>query len=396
MEKKSFAERYRAWRDKVHGWADGHSVLGFPVRHPTLFLLIIFIVVVAVCGTCNSIARKKAVEEPTSSYVHERKKLAQSYDDQTQLGNLLNVNDKYYYYTTTISATANPETFSRYNLGSSSRNLVKPMFERGAGMYYFPVDDIPFTGKYLYVYTDAVTSYRIQYYLVFTFGSGSWSNQNSLAGTGISSVEIDGCVYYSTARSDMYSACVYGLPISSGRGAVVKYLGVRLLDANMPNDFSLTVSVTDHTFYHYDSPTGYPVIENFNINELVLSAYDEGYSAGFQSGEDAGADAVKSYYYDVGYNTGYRVGYENGQSDPLQDIVDEAYKKGYAIGKEDGYALGNSSDMTLTTLFWNVIDEPFAVIYRLLNFDVLGVNVFAFVMGIVTLGLVGFVIKLVI
>lgn len=396
MEKKSFAERYRAWRDKVHEWADGHSVLGFPVRHPSLFLVLLFVIVVAVCGSLNAISRKKAVDEPTSSYVHERKKLAQSFDDQTQLGNLLNVKDKYYYFTTTISSTTNPETLSRYNLGSSTRNLVKPMFERGAGMYYFPVDDIPCTGKYLYVYTDAVTSYRIQPFLVFTYGSGSWSYANSLVGTGISSVEIDGCVYYSSSRSDMYSAFVYGLPISSARDAVVKYLGVRLFDGNMPNDFSLTISVTDHTFYHYDSSTGYPVIDNFTLNELVLSSFDDGYNAGFQDGEDAGADAVKNYYYDVGYSTGYRVGYENGQADPLQDIVDEAYKKGYAIGKEDGYNLGQSSDMTLTTLFWSVIDEPFAVIYRLLNFDVLGVNVFGFVMGLITLGLIGFVLKLVI
>lgn len=96
-----------------------------------------------------------------------------------------------------------------------------------------------------------------------------------------------------------------------------------------------------------------------------------------------GADGYYSSGYDEGYNKGVLAGRDGGYIDGKRD--------GYAEGLADG----SESGMNLVTLMWTVIDEPFAIVYRLLNFEILGVNVFGFVMGLVTLGLVGVVLKLV-
>lgn len=112
-------------------------------------------------------------------------------------------------------------------------------------------------------------------------------------------------------------------------------------------------------------------------------------------------------YVNIDYRQGYQNGYFEGERVGTQETIanmehevtgayDEGYDLGYTNGYQEGVVAGNNKNITLQKLFWSVIDEPFAVIYRLLNFDVLGVNVFAFASGLVTLGLIGFVIKMII
>lgn len=332
MEKKSFAERYRAWRDKVHEWADGHSVLGFPVRHPTLFLLIIFIVVVAVCGTCNSIARKKAADEDVNTSVV----VPQSHVQRAAYSPQYLFSDDGY--------------FEVYWSASDG--------ERGvSGDGY--LEDFDFSsicdGRYFNVGVlhDYIDSNYPDLSFDFEFVWESVWFDMSGASLGFNGVELRGDLVkfsYTTCDSNSSDKRSYSYMISA-----------------VANGIDFDDSYLYSFSYSYD--------HSFRLQRIV---YFEG--------------GVDSYSYNLGYNTGFN----NGYSDGMDKGYDSGYGDGYSIGKEYGYQLGNNSDMTLTTLFWNVIDQPFAVVYRLLNFDVLGVNVFAFVMGLVTLGIVGFVIKLVI
>lgn len=112
-------------------------------------------------------------------------------------------------------------------------------------------------------------------------------------------------------------------------------------------------------------------------------------------------------YVDVDYQAGYSTGFKEGEkvgiiegqdnmANEISKAEDIAYTNGYNYGYNEGVQAGGHKGITLQKLFWSVIDEPFAVIYRLLDFEVLGVNVFAFLSGLVTLGLIGFVIKMII
>jgi len=326
MEKKPFLKRYREWKSKVESWAADHTVLGFPVRHPTIFLVIVFTIVLVVCGALNASARKKAAEEvPNTSVVVQNRIQRAAYSPEYVFSD-----DGY---------------FEVYWSASDGESGVS-----GDGY----LEDFDFAaicdGRYFNVGVlhDYIDSNYPNLSFDFSFvWQGTWFDMSG-ASLGFNGVELRGDLVkfrYTTSDSAQSDKRDYAYMIS---------------------EVATGFAFDDSFLYSF----GYSYDHSFRLKTIV---YYEG---------------VDSY----AYNQGYASGYANGKSDGNT----EGYLEGYAVGKEYGYNLGQNSDLTLTTLFWNVIDEPFAIIYRLLNFDVLGVNIFTFCMGIVTLGIVGFVIKLVI
>lgn len=115
---------------------------------------------------------------------------------------------------------------------------------------------------------------------------------------------------------------------------------------------------------------------DFNL-PIVISAdanFSLGYAQGFTAGETSG--------YNTGYDTGLTEGREIG------------YTTGYGAGKADGLALG--SDYTFMSLFSAIFDAPIQALTGLLNFEILGINLYNFVTALFTLGLILALIKLLI
>lgn len=402
-QKITFAEKVANFKSKCDDWADKHPVLGFPVRHPSLFLILSFLLVVCVCGSLNYSMRKKAENTASTSNVQPRVKKAVTPADDYQLGNLIvPVNDSPCYFVANGSASTNPTTGTpfTYNRVGGWLNTAQFYDLYGAGYYYFPIEELYVGyGEPLYMYWNLSSNIRFHVYLIL-YSNGTYTNSNALTGTGQSLINLYGVDYSASPRTDTSKACFFAC--NPWDRYSVAYLSVRVLPSALPSSsVDIGLSVTHQPYFRYSISSGYyPYVPYLSYKDIYSTSYQEGYNAGFQEGGSAGVQEG----YSSGYDNGYFAGQQNPDSTLLAEVENVAYNDGYvdgfsvgrAQGIEYGYNLGKESDMTLVELFWNVIDEPFAVIYRLLDFEVLGVNLMQFAMGIVTLGLIGFVIKLII
>lgn len=116
-------------------------------------------------------------------------------------------------------------------------------------------------------------------------------------------------------------------------------------------------------------PYANDVYTSFNVSD---TAYNQGYNEGYQSG------------YDIGLETGTNNGYNNG------------YNIGYDKGYNTGYDEGVNSDLlnqTTNNLFNTLITTPFTFAKEALNFEILGINIFGLITGLITIGIVSFIIK---
>ena len=104
---------------------------------------------------------------------------------------------------------------------------------------------------------------------------------------------------------------------------------------------------------------------------ITISAGQNGYDAGF----DAGVKSVKSQY-----------------ESQLEAVKENARQKGFA----EAEAMFNSgdADYSFFGLISAVIDAPIKAMRGLLNFDILGVNMFAFVTSLFSLAVVLMIVKL--
>lgn len=95
--------------------------------------------------------------------------------------------------------------------------------------------------------------------------------------------------------------------------------------------------------------------------------------------------------YSAGYNDGYSVGNSAGES--------SGYKKGYSVGDNAGYSRGynagvaDSNDYTFLGLMSSVVDAPIKAFTGLFNFEVFGINLSDFVLGVSTLCIIIFVVR---
>lgn len=101
--------------------------------------------------------------------------------------------------------------------------------------------------------------------------------------------------------------------------------------------------------------------------------------------------------YQLGYDAGDRTGYDRG----YQQGSNQGYSSGYQSGKDDGYwigydeALNNSNKYSFTNLISAVIDVPVQTFTSLFNFEILGVNLSGFFLGLLTCCIVIGVIRLI-
>lgn len=95
--------------------------------------------------------------------------------------------------------------------------------------------------------------------------------------------------------------------------------------------------------------------------------------------------------YSAGYNDGYSAGNSAGEA--------SGYKKGYSAGDSAGYSRGysygvsSSNDYTFLGLMSSVVDAPITAFTSLFNFEIFGVNLSGFVLGVFTLCIIIVVVR---
>lgn len=93
----------------------------------------------------------------------------------------------------------------------------------------------------------------------------------------------------------------------------------------------------------------------------------------------------------------YNAGYSQGLLDNQQNV----YNNGYQAGKTDGYANGfnqgvlESNDYSFLGLMSSVVDAPIKAISGLLDFEILGFNMLNFAFGLLSIGVIVFVFKII-
>lgn len=109
-----------------------------------------------------------------------------------------------------------------------------------------------------------------------------------------------------------------------------------------------------------------------------------------------GIDLTDNEFYNQGYNAGQNDGYNKGYSFGEYDGYNSGYKAGNTVGYENGYnkGLSDSNQYTFINLIGATIDAPIHYFQSLFNFELLGVNLSSFLMGLFTLCVVVTIVKL--
>lgn len=160
--------------------------------------------------------------------------------------------------------------------------------------------------------------------------------------------------------------------VGSSRFRIVRD-GLQYTIYDVLGEYTLGTSATDGYYWYL------PLYTSFGASS---DRYNEGYADGEAVGYENGYRAGDTDGYDRGYALGEQYGYNVGQQD------------GYSTGYNDG--LENGSGITWTGLFTSAIEVPVNVLQGILNFEILGVNLWSFFGAIVALCVVLIVVKWVI
>lgn len=107
---------------------------------------------------------------------------------------------------------------------------------------------------------------------------------------------------------------------------------------------------------------------------------------------------IESRYYSISSFSDdfkYNKGYSDGLADNQQNIYNQGYLAGRIIGYGEGHTDGvnDSNTYTFTGLIGAVIDVPVKTILGLLDFEILGVNLFGFAVGLISFSVLLFIIR---
>ena len=142
---------------------------------------------------------------------------------------------------------------------------------------------------------------------------------------------------------------------------------------------------------------GYTHGEDVGYQDGYSAGFDEGEEEGYQSGYDEGVrvNTNSSYAqgYDDGKNTYYSIGFVDGENSGLE----KGYNNGFIVGKNEGYQLGldTSNKYNFTSLVSAVVDVPINTFTSLFNFELLGVNLSGFFLGLLTLCIIITIVKMI-
>lgn len=141
----------------------------------------------------------------------------------------------------------------------------------------------------------------------------------------------------------------------------------------------LTFKINNQHISYYNFLTGYNTTLNNNIQTFGTNqaSYDRGFDDGFIDGVDEGYSDGIAQSSQVSWMEGHSAGYDEGRN------------VGYNVGYEDGLR----DDYRFYDLFFSLFDAELNVFKSIVSFEIFGVNVAGFVLGLVTIGVVAFVIR---
>lgn len=100
--------------------------------------------------------------------------------------------------------------------------------------------------------------------------------------------------------------------------------------------------------------------------------------------------------YNAGFDSGYQSGYDKGALDGNDTGYKQGYSEGSSVGYNKGYSAGinDSNQYTFMSLIGAVFDAPISAFRGLLSFNILGVDMTAFVSSLFALAVIVVIIKI--
>lgn len=383
--KKSWLDKIRDKKEVADNWADNHAVLGFPYRHPLLFGALLGVCVFVVACCCRGAAAASGNDTTISEVYESAPPVLAEKRYANRAATLNGYSDFYYMAGPTASwrygsGTFDYETQSIYITGYSNQwGAVST--DRAKGIVFNDMDYFA-----VVEFSNLVNGFKPSYG-VADLGIALLieAPSNMVINWGYTTDYNTYCVVPSVSKTASSSRNIYWVPPSSYNHDSTSTIGIGFsfdspstaTNVKIRIDFlgieTTTQMTWGNTYYNSSFPS------YVRIPSVIPSVY-----------VDASNYDARQQGYDLGHNIGFQEGV-----DSCDELIAAARAEGEAIGRQIGYQEGQTKNLTLVELFWYIIDEPFAVIYRLLDFDVLGINIFGFVCGLVTLGLIGFVIKII-
>lgn len=111
--------------------------------------------------------------------------------------------------------------------------------------------------------------------------------------------------------------------------------------------------------------------------------------------------SVNIVSFNKGVAAGEKVGFQKGKAEGEQVATDKAYSEGKADGYDEGKQAGIREeqsneirqDFKWYDMFFSMFDAQVNVFRSIVNFEIFGVNVAGFVLGLVTIGIIAFIIR---
>lgn len=164
-------------------------------------------------------------------------------------------------------------------------------------------------------------------------------------------------------------------------------------DAQADYFIHLSFNFTDEELavVYFEPSLGYDVLgqtifdEDYSTMDITFSMQWYGTFA---------TDIPNSIVSDNSYSYGVEVGYQDGYNDGVSDGIQQGYQDGYDAAVQD---LADY-DQTALTIFTGIVSVgllPVNVFLQILNFEVFGINIGAFVSSLITVAIIVIVIRMV-
>lgn len=148
-----------------------------------------------------------------------------------------------------------------------------------------------------------------------------------------------------------------------------------------------TYSIVTFDYVNYAGLSGegyeYEKTESFIMDYLNISQTLSNVESNSQNTLDG--------YYNEGYNTGYNNGFADGVESQQMEMTD-TYNAGYSAGYQAGY----DTDSTIGTIFSGIIQValvPVNFFLGMFNFEILGINLRAFIQALFTVAITIIIVK---
>lgn len=207
-----------------------------------------------------------------------------------------------------------------------------------------------------------------------------------------------------SVSTDFYYVGIFGYYDYSTSGYANYYLTV-----NAYCDFDFNCDVQQIRFYHnttLNNTTQTIIYVNTveyidsNGKECTLHFRSSYKNSGIYTGIVAWEDRTYFLTNSIDDNQYYKNGFQQGYQDGKTDGEKIGYDSGYKNGRSDGYNIGynagaeSANEFTFLGLFGALFDAPITALQGLLNFNLLGFNMFNFFTALLTIGLIIFIVRL--